>query len=396
MEFRSPDPARISFGVIIETRRIRRSALRSKHPVALDTRGRRGDYAAAIVRRLAKNRATLKDVAREAGVSLSAVSYVLNDNAHARRISPETKQRIHQAAQLLGYQSDPIGRALQRGYTNQIILLIVSWNLATSHAATAMAISRAAAAHGLEVTVQIVEDDAAAETFLRRRVLHNVGGILVLWDSPAMQQSSLRVLATEGVPVIDLLPDAPSGVSIVTSDRERAFQVGTDHLLALGHRRIGIICDATTRTKTTLRKLAGYQNALRAAHAAPEDTLVENVTEFGFEGGHDGFRRLNARRPDVTAVICINDAIALGVIAAATEMGLQCPKDISVIGFGDATEGKYFKPRLTTFALLPDQVAARAVQTVLQQRQDGGITPATVFIAPELVIRESSGPAKGA
>lgn len=361
---------------------------------ARHARAKQGNFGSFIVRKPAKTRATLKDVARVAEVSLSAVSYVLNDNEHARRISAETKQRIHQAAQKLGYQSDPIGLALQRGYTNQVVLLIVSWNLATSHAATAMAISRAAVARGLEVTVQVTEDDAAAEAFLRRRVLHNVGGILVLWDSPAIQQSHLKELATEGVPVIDLLPDAPEGVSVVTSDRERAFLVSTQHLISLGHQRIGMICDSLTRAKTTLRKLEGYRRALREAGLPGDEGLIENVTEYGFEGGHDGFQRLINRHSDVTGIVCINDAMALGVIAAAAEVGLRCPADVSVIGFGDAPEGKYFHPRLTTFALASKQVAEKAIDVVLQHRKVVGSAPALVLVSPELVVRESTGTAK--
>ena len=84
----------------------------------------------------------LKDVARAANVSPAAVSYVLNNSLSAQRISPKTRRRIWLAAERLGYKSNPIGRALQRGYANQVTLLIVSWNLAISHAATAMAISR--------------------------------------------------------------------------------------------------------------------------------------------------------------------------------------------------------------------------------------------------------------
>lgn len=345
------------------------------------------------MRKLEKKRITLKDVAREAGVSLSAVSYVVNDNEHARRISDETKERIQKAAQKLGYKSDPIGRALQRGYTNQVILLIVSWNLATSHAATAMAISRAAVARGFELTVHVAEDDASAEAFLRRRMLHNSGGILVLWDSPAMHESYLRELASEGVPVIDLLPDGPEGVSIVTADREQAFLNGTKYLIDLGHKNIGMICDSVTRVKTTLRKLEGYRRALKQAGLPSDDRLIENVTEFGFEGGHGGFGRLIARSPEVTAVICINDAMALGVIGAASDAGLKCPEDISVVGFGDSMEGKYFRPRLTTFALSSNRVAETSLDMVTSVRKGDSTHAQTVLIKEELVIRESTGPA---
>ncbi len=340
-------------------------------------------------------RSTLRDVAREAGVSLSTVSYVLNDNHHAARISAATKARVLAAARRLGYKFDPIGRALQRGYTNQVILLIVTWNLATSHAATAMAISRAASVHGFELTVHVADDDAAAEAFLQRRLLHHMGGILVLWDSPAMEASELKKLAAEGVPVIDLLPDSPAGISVVTADREDAFLRGTRHLIGLGHRHIAMICDAVTRAKTTLRKLAGYRRALAEAGLPDDDRLIENVEEFGFEGGCEGFQRLVARCPEVTGVMCINDAIALGVISAAQERGRNCPADLSVIGFGDAPEGRFFRPKLTTFALSSNRVARQAMELVLRLRQHPPGPPETLLITEDIIFRESTGPAPG-
>src|ERR1041385_4647695 len=100
-------------------------------------------------------RPTIKDVARAANVSQSTVSYILNDAQASKRISEATKQRVWRAIEKLGYKFNPIGRALQRGYSNQVTLLIVSWNLATSHAATAMAISRAAAKRDLALTVHV-------------------------------------------------------------------------------------------------------------------------------------------------------------------------------------------------------------------------------------------------
>lgn len=331
-------------------------------------------------------------MAREAGVSICTASYVLSDNSHAQRISGATKERIWSAVQRLSYKSDPIGRALQRGYTNQVILLIVTWSLATSHSATAMSISRAAIRHGFELTVHVADDDAAAEAFLRRRTMHGMGGILVLWDSPAMQESHLSQLAAEGVPVIDLLPDSPAGLSTVTADRENAFWRGTRHLIELGHGSIAMMCDELTRAKTTLCKLAGYRRALREAGLPEDADLIENVREFGFDGGMAGFRRLVQRRPGVTAVFCINDAMALGVMAAARELGRSCPADLSVIGFGDFPEGAYFHPQLTTFALSSDRVAEESIALVRESRLTPGRGPQSVLIFEELVLRESTGP----
>jgi LacI family transcriptional regulator len=342
------------------------------------------------VTRALKVRPTLKDVAREAGVSLSAVSYVLNDSPHARRISARTQKRIRAAAHELGYVFDPIGRALQRGYTNQVTLLIVSWNLATSHAATAMAISRSAARHDLALTVHVADDDAAAEAFIRRSVLHRLGGVLVLWDSPAFKESSLRAIAAEGVPVIDLLPDGPGGISVVTVDRADAFFRGTRHLIELGHREIGLIADVSRRPKTTLSKLAGYRRALESSGFEYREEYVQNVTEFGFEGGEHGFRELIGRCPGITALFCINDAIALGAMDTARSLGRECPAKLSVIGFGDSPAGGHWHPKLTTFSLSPHRVAASAIRLISEQRNQRQVEPRTILIPEEMVIREST------
>jgi hypothetical protein len=93
--------------------------------------------------------------------------------------------------------------------------LIVTWNLATSHAATAMAISSVAAKHGLTLTVHVADDDASAEAFVRANIAQSLGGVLVLWDAPAFEHSSLRPLAKESLPIIDLLSHSPDGISVV-------------------------------------------------------------------------------------------------------------------------------------------------------------------------------------
>jgi DNA-binding LacI/PurR family transcriptional regulator len=359
----------------------------------LDTQtASRQDAAVSALKQPLKARATLKDVAREADVSLSTVSYVLNDSPHAERITSATRQRVREAADRLGYKSNPIGRALQRGYTNQLILLIVTWDLATSHSATAMAVCRAAIARGLELTVHVVDDDLQAETFLRRRMMHNIAGLLVLWDSPAMRASHLDQMASEGVPVVDLLPDSPTRISTVTPDRENAFFDGTKHLIDLGHRRIGMIADALTRPKTTFSKLAGYRRALESAGLPFDESLVIHITEFGFEGGLSGFPRLMDRDSGATAAICINDPIALGLIAAATDAGRHCPKDFSVVGFGDSPMGKHWRPALTTVALSARRVAEAAVSVVFQKRQNPALKPQRILVPEELIIRQSTGP----
>jgi len=338
-------------------------------------------------------RPTIKDVARAANVSQSTVSYILNKAQASERISEQTKQRVLLAVEQLGYRFNPIGRALQRGYTNEVTLLIVTWNLATSHAATALAISRATAKYELALNVHVAEDDKTAEAFVRRGVFHSLGGVLVLWDSPAFQESSLRDVGREGVPIIDLLPGTPDGISVVTADREDAGFKGTRHLVELGHDCIGFIGDAETRPKTTLRKLAGYRRALESAGMEFKPEFVQDVSEFGFEGGRRGFDELAGRCPEVSGLFCINDAIALGAMDAARDMGRDCPKKVSIVGFGDSPEGSHWRPKLTTIALSSSRVANSAIELVLEQRRTSDLKPQTILIPEEVVVRDSTGPA---
>jgi len=346
------------------------------------------------MRQRLKARPTLKDVARLAKVSYATVSYILNNNKHAARISDKTRDAILKAAGRLRYKPDPSGRALQRGYTNQVTLLITTWELAISHAATAMAISRAASARELDVSVQVADTSEEAAAFLEHRMLHNSGGMLVLWDSPALKKSRLQQLAAEGLPVVDLLPDAPAGISVVTADREDAGRRATRHLIELGHRKIGMLGDSVTRIKTSLRKVAGYRLALKEAGIRYDERLMENVTESGFQGGYKGFQRLANRCPEVTALFCLNDPTALGAITAAADMGRRCPEDISVVGFGDAPEASYWRPSLTTFSLSSDAIAAKSVELLVELRKNRKKARKTILIPEEFIIRNSTGPAQ--
>lgn len=333
----------------------------------------------------------MKDVARAAKVSYATVSYILNNNKHAERISEKTRDAVLKAAGRLHYMPDPMGRALQRGYTNQVTLLIATWHLAISHAETAMAISSAALAHDLDLSVQVVETSQEAVSFLERRMLHNSGGLLVLWDSPELKNSRLQQLAAEGLPVVDLLPDAPAGISVVTADREDAGRQATRHLIDLGHRKIGMLNDSVTRVKTSTRKLAGYKRALKEAGIRFEERMVENVAESSFQGGYEAFKKLIARCPEITALFCLNDPTALGAITAAGDIGRKCPQDISVVGFGDAPEASYWRPSLTTFSLSCDVIAEKSIDLLVDMRKNKGRPPQTILIPEELIARNSTG-----
>lgn len=339
-------------------------------------------------------RPTIDDVAREAGVSQTTVSYVLSGSRHADRISAGTKKRIFAAAELLGYSRNSVGAALQRGYSDTVVLLAVTWDLATAHSQTTVSISRAAAKKGLEIIVHVADGDEHAAHFLREVPSLHPYGLLLLWDSSATPEEELITLAARGIPIIDLMPPGSAGIVSVTSDREQGMYLSTKHLTDLGHRRIGIVLDTASRWRTSNQKLIGYKRGLLSAGIEFDEGLLEEASNFDFEAGYEGLKRLIGRSPDVTAVMCLNDPVALGVVAAAKEMGLDVPEDLSVVGYGAHKEGRYFHPKLTTVAAPAAKIADAAMEIMMNLRNGGEPTSGPVYEPMELIVRESTGPAK--
>lgn len=336
---------------------------------------------------------TIEDVAREAGVSQTTVSFVLSRSEHAARISPETKQRIVEVADRLGYRRNAIGAALQRGYSDTVVLLAVTWELAMSHSDTTIAVTRATADLGLTTIVHVASDNFEASSFLQKVTSLNPYGLLLVWDTSTPPVQLLQELIQRGLPVVSVIPTSVEGVINVTADREQGYYEATRRLIELGHRKIGMILDTSTRWETSYRKEAGYKRALEEAGIEFDQTLLEEETGFGFEAGYEGMTNLLARRLDVTAVLCINDAKALGAIRRIQDIGLSVPEDISVIGYGASVEGQYARPKLTTLAVPSLEVAQKAVSVLTECRRNPERSVEPIYMPMTVIERESTGPA---
>lgn len=338
-----------------------------------------------------KDQPTIIDVAREAGVSKTTASYVLSGSIHAKRFSENTRKRITNAAQILGYNRNSIGAALKRGYSDNLILLAVTWELSTGHERTMTSISRAASEKGFSTTIHIALDDDEANNLLCELPSTNPYGLLLLWDSLNISIERISELRSQGLPIVDLLPPQGNEMIGVTADRDEAGFLSTDHLLRLGHRNIGILIDTVYRWKTNRQKLSGYKRALESYGVSFDDMLLQEVPGYGYEGGYQGMKSLLDRRPDVTAVICINDPMAIGAINSAQDMGLLVPDDLSVVGYGAFPEGVYIRPHLTTVSSSSANIAYQAVEMLIRQRE-GVDNTKSIYEPVKLIVRESSGP----
>lgn len=338
------------------------------------------------------NRPRTLDVARDAGVSRTTASLVLNGSKHAARISADTTRRVMAAAQRLGYFPSPVGLALKRGYSDTLMLLVVARNLADARSRSIVSLSWAAAQQNISTTVRLSADEKDATSALATVQSHLPYGLLLLWDSPTFPTEKVLELQACGLPVVDLLPGDPHTIPSVTPDRRQGFLLLTEQLIQLGHQRIGAILNFDAREKTSRPKLQGYTQAMTAAGLFLDESLVENTDGCSFEAGYRALRHLLDRRPDTTAVVCMNDPVALGAILAAQDMGRQVPEHFSVAGYGNHAEGNFFRPKLTTLAPDFTGMAMEAVETLRHMRAQAETHGPSTCFPVELISRESTGP----
>lgn len=329
--------------------------------------------------------ARLRDVAAAAGVDTSVVSRVLSGDTRLS-IRPETRQRVLEAAARLQYRPNTAARTLKTARTMAIGMVVP--DLANINYATiAQGAEERAAMAGY--TLVLVSGSATE----RLADLHGrIDGLLV-----GMATSETPRLGDFGgrLPALLVNRREPCGIPSVTVDDEAGARLATEHLVTLGHRRIGHIA-GPQNADTARRRLAGFQAALEAAGIEPDPQLIAE-TSFDEAGGHLAATRLLRMEPRPTALFVANVRAAIGALAAANHLGLNVPGDISLVGFHDAPFASYLNPPLTTVRMPLREMGQQAVDHLLTLLDGGEVEDAMVATPPELVVRSSTAvPAGGA
>ncbi len=324
---------------------------------------------------------TILDVAREAGVSKSTVSRVLDE-----RLPPSnsaTAQRVRDVARRLGYRRDRFASALRRQQTRTIGVLVPRLT-DTVMAMTFEQVAAACARRGQFAIVATTDDDPAAEQEAVEQLLDQRVDGLVL--TTARLDDDVTVgLRERGVPVVLALRS--DGVTpSATGDDELGGYLATRHLLDLGHRRIALVAGPSYASSAVGRQ-AGFRRAMAEAGLADVDDLVHE-SAFSMESGEDVAQRVlsSAERP--TAIFAVNDNTAIGVLAAAQSLGLSVPDDLSVVGYNDVPVSARLPRPLSTVRVPFDQVAAAIVDLLEEAR--AGAPARHVQVAPTLIPRSTS------
>jgi len=329
----------------------------------------------------APTRPTLEAIARDASVSLSTVSKVLNGRPG---VSAATRRRVEELLHDTGYARR--GVDAERGETVELVLenLASEWSVEVIRG-----VERVSRENGLAMTLSTIGDHHAVGDELITGVLRRKPVAIVLQFSN-LTADHRRQLRTRNIPfvVVDPAGDPPPDVPAIGATNWAGGVAATRHLLALGHTRIAAIGGPPDLLCSRAR-LAGYESALQEAGLR----VPARSGEGGFaraDGEREGRRLLGAAdRP--TGIVCANDMQALGVYDAAFALGLDVPRDVSVVGFDDAPSASWARPPLTTVRQPLQEMAEEATRLALRLRAgEGGNT--RLELATALVERGSTAP----
>jgi DNA-binding LacI/PurR family transcriptional regulator len=327
--------------------------------------------------------AVMADVARLAGVSHQTVSRVINDSTHVR---PATRERVLSAMRELDYRPNPAARALVTGRSKTLGVVGFDTTL-YGPASTLFAIEQAAHAAGYFITIVSlpVLDRASLLNAVERLRVQGVDGILVITAHEGAAEALVDLPA--GVPLVGVEAGRPHSVPLVAVDQLTGATSATQLLLDLGHRTVWHIAGPRDFLEAQQR-VEGWRATLLAAGAEVMPVLVG---DWSPRSGYELGRRL-AEDPAVTAIFVANDQMALGVLRALHERGREIPREISVVGFDDIPEAQYFTPPLTTVRQDFSEMGRSSLRLLLELMQNTGQPPQRLTIAPELVVRRSTGP----
>ena len=326
---------------------------------------------------------TITDVARRAGVSMKTVSRVLNAEPHVRE---EVRDRVLGVARELRYRPKVSARSLAGARSFQVGFLLHQVNPYAMHAQLgALRACRAAGRHLVVEAIDLAVLDLAAD------MEELVGGLqvdgIILLAPVCDNEIVLNALDGAGMPYVRVAPaTARARSACIEVEDEAAARIITDHLLDLGHRRIGLI-QGPPGHAASARRLSGFRQALAAHGVEPEPELIQDGL-FSYDSGWEAAGRLLALDRPPTAVFAANDLTALGVLARAQSLGLRIPDDLSVAGFDDIAPAGMVWPGLTTMRQPMADMAAAAAALIISGPGEGPPAP----FACELVVRGSTAP----
>jgi LacI family transcriptional regulator len=338
-----------------------------------------------------RSRVTIRDVAREAQVSLQTVSRVINRHPD---VAEQTRAQVQSVIDRLRYQPSGIARSLVGASTRTLGVIGAGFDF-FGPSQMLVGVERQATALGFHISLQVVADTTPSEyaRIAGNLISQHVDG--VIWAYPELtgehEQSLYHTLAPY-MPIVFLSMAPQPNLAVIGVDNRAGARMATEHLIQRGYRQIGIVTGQNGLWSTGQR-LLGWRDALLAAGLPHGEEHVVHG-DWSARSGEQGLRVLHERLPELDAVFASNDQMALGVLRAAAQLGRPVPAALGVVGFDNMPESAYFMPALTTIQhdlVELGRLAVRELRRVMATHSEGvAEEPASLIIQPQLIIREST------
>lgn len=328
-----------------------------------------------------RSRATIRDVAAKAGVSVATVSKVINQRYG---VAADTSARVRAVIEELGYEASLVAQSLRNHQTNVIGILVADLEPFSTELLKGAA--DAIRGSGFELVIYSAGGRVGDNVGWERRYLSRLSGTLV---DGAVLVTPTVVDVHYGAPIVAVDPHTgPSDLPTIDSDNATGARLATEHLLALGHKRIAMLTGRPDLQSSRLRE-EGFRLAMANAGVPVDETLVD-VGDYDADISAASARRLLDRAARPTAIFAGNDISAIATVRTAVELGLRVPDDLSVVGFDDVPESVLCAPPLTTVHQPIREMGQNAIDMLIRLIRGGPTESAHLTLATSLVVRQST------
>lgn len=337
--------------------------------------------------------AGIKEVARKAGVSISTVSNVMNEK---KAVSPELKARVFEAIEELQYEVNPVGRGLKSNKTNQVGVIVPSFNQ-VYFPAVLQGIHEAGIKYGYTILVFETNGDVDLEKQHIRFLQHSWSDGIILASYANRENISdrkyIRSLLESGnkkktIPVVSLENVLDPGIDAVVIDNRKAASTAVNHLISLGHRSIAHIA-APRRFQIGNLRLEGYRSTMQAAgFTVDEDLIIEG--DYSPISGYHAMKELLKKEKKFSAVFAATDQMGIGAIRALLDEGRRVPEDVAVIGIDNNFPSTLITPSLSSVNLPKYDLGYQAMHLLNERMKEPNRPRCVITLESELIVRKST------
>lgn len=337
--------------------------------------------------------AGIKEVAKKAGVSISTVSNVMNGT---KPVSPELKTRVLDAIGELQYEVNPVGRGLKSNKTNQVGVIVPSFNQ-VYFPAVLQGIHEAGVKYGYTILVFETNGDVELEKQHVRFLQHSWSDGIILASYANGENISdrkyIRSLLESGsrkkpIPVVSLENVLDPGIDAVVIDNRKAAAIAVSHLVTLGHQSIAHI-SAPLRFQIGNLRLEGYRETMKKTGLSVDDDLIAEG-DYSPVSGYDAMKKILKKGKKFTAVFAGNDQMGIGAIRALLDEGYRVPEDVAVIGIDNNFPSTLITPSLSSVNLPKFDLGFQAMHLLNERMKDPKRPRTVITLESELVVRKST------